>query len=91
MVRRRKRSVDDRGRVDLSTVIREKYPVLPGNQRKAADFLLAHMREAPFLSIVDLEQQSGASKAKRCVVRLAISLFLSAVRNQGSPVDPVSS
>ena len=78
MVRRRKRSVDDRGRVDLSTVIREKYPVLPGNQRKAADFLLAHMREAPFLSIVDLEQQSGASKATivRLAQRLGYSGFL---------------
>ena len=54
---------------DLKALIREKYPGLPENQRKVADFLLQHLEEAPFLSVVEIEERSGASKAT--VVRLA--------------------
>jgi DNA-binding MurR/RpiR family transcriptional regulator len=54
---------------DLKALIREKYPGLPENQRKVAEFLLQHLEEAPFLSVVEIEERSGASKAT--VVRLA--------------------
>jgi DNA-binding MurR/RpiR family transcriptional regulator len=64
-----------RGPTDLRARIRAKYPALPENQRKVADFLLQHLGEAPFLSILDIEKQSGASKAT--VVRLAQSLGFS--------------
>jgi DNA-binding MurR/RpiR family transcriptional regulator len=57
---------------DLKDVIRPRYPSLPENQRKVADFFLQHLREVAFLSIADVEQRSGASKAT--VVRLAQSL-----------------
>jgi DNA-binding MurR/RpiR family transcriptional regulator len=64
-----------RGTVDLKSLIRSAYPTLSGNQRKVADFLLQHDREIPFLSVVDIEQQTGASKAT--VVRLAQRLGMS--------------
>ncbi|MBP1655781.1 MAG: Transcriptional regulator [Bacteroidetes bacterium] len=64
-----------RGPTDLKALIHVKYPELPENQRKVADFLLQHMREAPFLSVLEIEKQSGASKAT--VVRLAQSLGFS--------------
>lgn len=60
---------------DLKALIREKYPGLPENQRKVADFLIQNIREAPFLSVVEIEDRSGASKAT--VVRLAQSLGFS--------------
>jgi DNA-binding MurR/RpiR family transcriptional regulator len=60
---------------DLRKLILARYPELPGNQRKVADFLLARSREAPFLSIMEIERQCGASKAT--VVRLAQSLGFS--------------
>lgn len=56
----------------MKRVIRNRYPGLPGNQRKVADFFLQHAQEIPFLSIVEIERRSGASKAT--VVRLAQSL-----------------
>ncbi len=65
----------EHGKFDLKKLIREKYPALPDNQRKVADYLLHNIREVPFLSIIDIEQKSGASKAT--VVRLAQSLGLS--------------
>jgi DNA-binding MurR/RpiR family transcriptional regulator len=64
-----------RGSTDLKALIQAKYPELPENQRKVADFLLQHIREAPFLSVVDIEERSGASKAT--VVRLAQNLGFS--------------
>jgi DNA-binding MurR/RpiR family transcriptional regulator len=60
---------------DLRSLILARYTELPGNQRKAADFLLQRLREAPFLSIVEIEKQSGTSKAT--VVRLAQNLGFS--------------
>ncbi len=65
-------------RADLHSRIRRHYPALPENQRKVADFILANMREAPFLSIVELEGRSGASKATivRLAQRLGYSGFL---------------
>jgi DNA-binding MurR/RpiR family transcriptional regulator len=64
-----------RGPTDLRGRIQSKYPSLPENQRKVADFLMQHLGEAPFLSVVEIEQQSGASKAT--VVRLAQNLGFS--------------
>jgi DNA-binding MurR/RpiR family transcriptional regulator len=64
-----------RGSPDLEALIQRKYPELPENQRKVADFLIQHIREAPFLSVVEIEDRSGASKAT--VVRLAQSLGFS--------------
>ncbi len=60
---------------DLRKVILDRYPELPGNQRKVADFLLHRSREVPFLSIMEIERQSGASKAT--IVRLAQNLGFS--------------
>ena len=51
------------------------YPNLPENQRKVADVLLQRIREVPFLSVIELEDLSGTSKAT--VVRLAQSLGFS--------------
>jgi DNA-binding MurR/RpiR family transcriptional regulator len=62
----------ERGLVDLKKAIQTKYPSLPENQQRVADFLLHHQREVPFLSIVDVEKRCGTSKAT--VVRLAQSL-----------------
>jgi DNA-binding MurR/RpiR family transcriptional regulator len=64
-----------RGSTDLKALIQAKYSELPENQRKVADFLVQHIREAPFLSVVEIEARSGASKAT--VVRLAQSLGFS--------------
>ncbi len=64
-----------RGKFDLHELVQAKYPSLPENQRKVADFLLHNIREVPFLSVVDIEKKSGTSKAT--VVRLAQSLGLS--------------
>ena len=63
------------GSPDLEALIQRKYHELPENQRKVADFLIQHIREAPFLSVVEIEDRSGASKAT--VVRLAQSLGFS--------------
>ncbi len=60
---------------DLKSLIQRKYPGLPENQRKVADFLVQHLREVPFLSVMEIEARSGASKAT--VVRLAQSLGFS--------------
>jgi DNA-binding MurR/RpiR family transcriptional regulator len=64
-----------RGSPDLEGLIQRKYPELPENQRKVADFLIQNIREAPFLSVMEIEGRSGASKAT--VVRLAQSLGFS--------------
>ena len=64
-----------RGSPDLEALIKRKYPELPENQRKVADFLIQNIREAPFLSVMEIEGRSGASKAT--VVRLAQSLGFS--------------
>ena len=64
-----------RGSTDLKAQIQAKYPHLTDNQRKVADFLLEHISEAPFLSVLEIEQRSGASKAT--VVRFAQSLGFS--------------
>lgn len=71
----KKKKAGTRGTVDLKGLIRSAYPSLSSNQRKVADFLLQHDREIPFLSVVDIEQQTGASKAT--VVRLAQRLGMS--------------
>jgi DNA-binding MurR/RpiR family transcriptional regulator len=55
--------------------VQAKYPSLPENQRKVADFLIQNIRDVPFLSVVDIERKSGTSKAT--VVRLTQSLGLS--------------
>ena len=61
--------------LDLRSLIQSTYPSLPDNQRKIADVLLQRIREVPFLSVNDLEELSGASKAT--VVRLAQNLGFS--------------
>jgi DNA-binding MurR/RpiR family transcriptional regulator len=70
-----KKSGKRRGSPDLKALIRRKYDGLPENQRKVADFLIQNIREAPFLSVVEIEDRRGASKAT--VVRLAQSLGFS--------------
>ena len=57
---------------ELTRSVRDRYPALPENQKKVADFFLGHAREVPFLSVTDIERQAGTSKAT--VVRLAQSL-----------------
>lgn len=66
------RRIIDRGESVLKELIHARYPSLPENQRKVADFLLQHLREVPFLSILEIEKRSGTSKAT--IVRLAQSL-----------------
>lgn len=61
--------------LDLQALIRLRYRELPANQRKIADYLLHHLLEAPFYSVVDLEQKAGASRST--VVRFARSLGFS--------------
>jgi DNA-binding MurR/RpiR family transcriptional regulator len=61
--------------IDLPHLIQSAYPNLPENQRKVADVLLQRIREVPFMSVIDLEDLSGTSKAT--VVRLAQSLGFS--------------
>jgi DNA-binding MurR/RpiR family transcriptional regulator len=61
--------------IDLPLLVQSAYPHLPENQRKVADVLLARIREVPFLSVIELEDLSGTSKAT--VVRLAQSLGFS--------------
>lgn len=63
------------GIAELKRRIKDRYPGLPENQRKVADFILQHVTSLPFLSVVDVERRSGASKAT--VVRLAQSLGFS--------------
>lgn len=60
---------------DLPALIRRRYPDLPANQKRVADYLLHHLQEVAFLSILDLERRSGVSKAT--VVRFAQSLGFS--------------
>lgn len=69
------RATIDEGEGFLKELILARYPSLPENQRKAADFLLHNIREVPFLSILEIEKRSGTSKAT--VVRLAQSLGFS--------------
>jgi DNA-binding MurR/RpiR family transcriptional regulator len=61
--------------IDLPFLVQSAYPNLPENQRKVADVLLQRIREVPFLSVIELEELSGTSKAT--VVRLAQSLGFS--------------
>jgi DNA-binding MurR/RpiR family transcriptional regulator len=61
--------------IDLPSLVQSAYPNLPENQRKVADVLLQRIREVPFLSVIELENLSGTSKAT--VVRLAQSLGFS--------------
>ncbi len=70
-----KRRAREQSEFDLIELVQAKYPTLPDNQRKVADFLLHNIREIPFLSVVDIERKAGASKAT--IVRLAQSLGLS--------------
>jgi DNA-binding MurR/RpiR family transcriptional regulator len=63
------------GPVDLKSLIRARYAILPANQRKIAEYLLRNLREAPFLSIVELERRSGASRAT--IVRFARNIGFS--------------
>jgi DNA-binding MurR/RpiR family transcriptional regulator len=68
---------------ELTRSVRDRYPALPENQKKVADFFLGNMRALPFLSVTEIERRAGASKAT--VVRLAQSLgftgFLELRRN----------
>ncbi len=57
---------------ELTRAVRDRYPALPENQKKVADFFLANVREVPFLSVTEIEHRAGTSKAT--VVRLAQSL-----------------
>jgi DNA-binding MurR/RpiR family transcriptional regulator len=69
------RATIDRGEGNLKELILARYPSLPDHQRKVADFLLHHIREVPFLSIMEIERRCGTSKAT--VVRLAQNLGFS--------------
>lgn len=71
-VRRTHRKRGKRGDLDLQSLIQLRYHSLPGNQRKIADYLVEHLQEAPFLSVMDLERRTGTSRAT--VVRFARSL-----------------
>jgi DNA-binding MurR/RpiR family transcriptional regulator len=64
--------------LDVERLIGERYASLPENQKKVADYLLHHLREAAFLSVVDIERGCGASKATvvRFAQRLGFSGFL---------------
>jgi DNA-binding MurR/RpiR family transcriptional regulator len=73
--RRHKGRSGVRDPLDLQALIRLRYRELPANQRKIADYLLHHLLEAPFNSVVDLEQKTGASRST--VVRFARSLGFS--------------
>jgi DNA-binding MurR/RpiR family transcriptional regulator len=70
-----KKRNEERRTFDLVELVQAKYPSLPENQRKVADFLIHNLRDVPFLSVVDIERKSGTSKAT--VVRLTQSLGLS--------------
>ncbi|HXF99867.1 MAG TPA: MurR/RpiR family transcriptional regulator [Bacteroidota bacterium] len=70
-----KKKSGEAGQFDLVALVQSKYPSLPENQRKVADFLLHNIRDIPFLSVVEVERRSGMSKAT--IVRLAQSLGLS--------------
>jgi len=68
-----RRKTNGRGEyLDLKALLQSRYPSLTGNQRKIADYLVHHLQEAPFLSVVDLERRTGTSRAT--VVRFARSL-----------------
>lgn len=54
---------------DFRQRVLERYDRLPPQQQTAADYLLAHLREVPFLSVPELARRSGASEAT--IVRLA--------------------
>lgn len=69
------RATIDRGEGNLRELVLARYPSLPDHQRKVADFLLHHIREVPFLSIMEIERRCGTSKAT--VVRLAQNLGFS--------------
>jgi|WetSurMetagenome_2_1015567.scaffolds.fasta_scaffold06309_2 DNA-binding MurR/RpiR family transcriptional regulator len=73
MARKAKREREEP--IDLPLLVQSAYPHLPENQRKVADVLLQRIREVPFLSVIELEELSGTSKAT--VVRLAQSLGFS--------------
>jgi len=74
VVAAKKKKGGGKGQLDLKELIKAKYPLLPENQRKAADYLLHHLREIPFLSVAEIERKSGTSKAT--IVRLAQNLGL---------------
>ncbi|NUQ82549.1 MAG: MurR/RpiR family transcriptional regulator [Bacteroidetes bacterium] len=57
---------------DFKQLIAGAYPSLTTNQKKVADYLLNNMREAAFLSVTDIGDRCGASKAT--VVRFAQEL-----------------
>jgi DNA-binding MurR/RpiR family transcriptional regulator len=78
---KRKRKAEA-GKFDLEELVQSKYPSLPENQRKVADYLLHNIREIPFLSVIDIERRSGTSKAT--IVRLAQSLGLSGFQEMRS-------
>ncbi len=71
----RRTRVKTPGTIDLRALVQAKYPLLPDNQRKVADFLVQRAADIPFLSVVEIERLSGTSKAT--VVRLAQSLGFS--------------
>ena len=69
----RRKAANGKGEyLDLKALIQSRYPSLPGNQRKIADYLIQHLQEAPFLTVIDLERRTGTSRAT--VVRFARSL-----------------
>lgn len=53
----------------LKRRISAEYESLPKNQKAVADFLVRSMQEAAFLSVVEIGERSGVSKAT--VVRFA--------------------
>lgn len=56
----------------VESLIVSKYKSLPRNQKKVADFILNNLNEATFLSVIQLGEKSGTSKAS--VVRFAQSI-----------------
>lgn len=83
---------------DFRKLVLARYEDLPPQQRSAADYLLKHLREVPFLSVPELARRSGASEAT--VVRLAQRLgyegftalkenLLEALRERMRPASPL--
>ncbi len=54
---------------DFRKLIVDRFEELPPQQRTAAEYMLDHLRDVPFLSVPELARRSGASEAT--IVRLA--------------------
>lgn len=69
---RKQNSMNDITTERIESLIISKYKGLSRNQRKVADYILNNMNEAAFLSVIEIGEKCGASKAT--VVRFAQSI-----------------